>query len=110
EKALLDASNTRPSDDAAASRLADLYMQQKRFDNAVLLLRRTAELHPDSASVLNRLGRAEAANYQFYAAGNDLARATQLDPGDAVFKSDYEAFQKKAAAPGGINDAAAAIR
>ncbi|MGC1678122.1 MAG: O-antigen ligase family protein [Candidatus Binataceae bacterium] len=110
EKALLDASNTRPSDDAAASRLADLYMQQKRFDDAVLLLRRTAELHPDSASVLNRLGRAEAANYQFYAAGNDLARATQLDPGDAVFKADYEAFQKKAAAPGGISDAAATTR
>jgi tetratricopeptide (TPR) repeat protein len=106
EKALLDASNTRPSDDDAAMRLADLYMQEKRFDDAVLLLRRAAELHPDSAPVLNRLGRAEAANYQFYAAGNDLARATQLEPGDAAFKADYEEFQKKAAAAGGISNAA----
>jgi Flp pilus assembly protein TadD len=81
-------------------------MQEKRFDDAVLLLRRAAELHPDSAPVLNRLGRAEAANYQFYAAGNDLARATQLEPGDAAFKADYEEFQKKAAAAGGISNAA----
>lgn len=107
EKALLDATNIRPSDDDAATRLADLYMQEKRYDDAVLLLKRTAELHPDSAPVLNRLGRAEAANYQFYAAGNDLARATQLEPGDAVFKSDYEEFQKKSAAAGGVSDAAA---
>ena len=81
EKALLDATNIRPSDDDAAARLADLYMQEKRYDDAVLLLKRTAELHPDSAPVLNRLGRAEAANYQFYAAGNDLARATQTRTG-----------------------------
>jgi O-antigen ligase/Flp pilus assembly protein TadD len=108
DKALLDASNARPSDADAASRLADLYMQEKRFDDAVLLLRRTAELHPDSAAVLNQLGRAESANYQFYAAGNDLARATRLEPGNPVFKTDYEAFQKKAAAAGGISDAAAA--
>ena len=108
EKALLDATNARPSEDDAASRLADLYMREKRFDDAVLLLRRNAELHPDSAPVLNRLGRAEAANYQFYAAGNDLARAAQLAPDNALFKADYEDFQKKTAAPGGISDAAAA--
>ncbi len=108
EKALLDATNIRPSDADAAVRLADLYTSEKRYDDAVLLLRHVAELNPDSALVLNRLGRAEAANYQFYAAGNDLARATQLEPGDAAYKADYEEFQKKSAAPEGISDASSA--
>jgi O-antigen ligase len=108
EKALLDASDIRPSDDEAALRLGELYMSEKRFDQAVLLLTRTAELHPDSAPVLHLLGRAEEANYQFYAAGNDLARAAQLAPDDVAFRADYEDFQKKANATGAISNTAVA--
>ncbi|HUY27490.1 MAG TPA: O-antigen ligase family protein [Candidatus Binataceae bacterium] len=108
EKALREASNLRPSDPAPASRLAALYMREKRFDDAVLLMKRAADLHPDSADVLDRLGLAEEANYQFYAAGNDLARAAELAPHDAAIKSDYQEFQKKAAPAGGLSDAAVA--
>ncbi|MGH7780006.1 MAG: O-antigen ligase family protein [Candidatus Binataceae bacterium] len=108
EKALLDASNIRPSDSDAAMRLASLYARDKRLDDAILVLKRTAELHPDSPRVLHMLGLAEQANYQFFAAGNDLSRAADLAPDDAVIKADYAEFQKKSAAAAGMSNPYAA--
>jgi O-antigen ligase/tetratricopeptide (TPR) repeat protein len=101
EKALVDASNIRPSNAGAAIRLGQLYMREKRFDQAVLILKRAAELHPDSPQVLDKLGLAEEANYQFYAAGTDLSRAAELAPDNAAIKADYQDFQKRSSTASG---------
>jgi O-antigen ligase/tetratricopeptide (TPR) repeat protein len=107
ESALKSALELRPADLATSERLASLYMGQKRYDRAVLLLKGVTEMRPDSAGAFYQLAQAEEANYQFFNAGRDFARAVELAPQDDAMKSHYAAFQKKVAAAGGLTAAAA---
>jgi O-antigen ligase/tetratricopeptide (TPR) repeat protein len=109
EAALNSALELRPSDVHTNLRLASLYMSQKRYDRAVLLMKGVTEMQPDSAQAFYHLAIAEEANYQFFAAGQDFARAVALAPQDTDIRHEYEEFQKKAASAGGISDAAAAM-
>jgi len=106
EAALKSALELRPSDLQTNLRLASVYMNQKRYDRAVLLMKRVTEMQPDSADAFYHLALAEEANYQFFDAGQDFARAAALAPDDAAISSDYAAFQNKAAASGGLSHAA----
>jgi O-antigen ligase/tetratricopeptide (TPR) repeat protein len=98
ESALKSALELRPSDLATNERLAALYMSQKRYDRAVLLLKGVTEMRPDSAEAFYQLAQAEEANYQFFDAGRDFARAVELAPGDPKIKAHFEEFQKRVAA------------
>jgi O-antigen ligase/tetratricopeptide (TPR) repeat protein len=106
ESALKSALELRPSDLATNERLASLYMSQKRYDRAVLLMKGLTEIQPDSADAFYRLAQAEEANYQFFDAGRDFARAVELAPQNQAMKSHYAAFQKRVAQSGGLTAAA----
>jgi O-antigen ligase/tetratricopeptide (TPR) repeat protein len=107
ESALKSALELRPADLATSERLASLYMGQKRYDRAVLLLKGVSELRPNSAEAFYHLAQAEEANYQFFEAGRDFARAVELAPQNEAMKSKYAAFQKRVAHSGGVTTTAA---
>jgi O-antigen ligase/tetratricopeptide (TPR) repeat protein len=98
ESALKSALELRPADLETSQRLASLYMGQKRYDRAVLLLKSVTEIRPNSAEAFYQLAQAEEANYQFFDAGRDFARAVELAPGQPEFKTHYQEFQKRVAA------------
>lgn len=104
ESALLDAINARPSDYDTVGRLASLYVAEKRFDRAVLWMHRATDIRPDSAEAFYRLGLAEEAGYQYFAADRDFSRALALAPQDAGIKAHYQDFQKRLAS-GALRDA-----
>jgi O-antigen ligase/Tfp pilus assembly protein PilF len=106
EAALKSALELRPSDLQANLRLASLYMNQKRYDRAVLLMKGVTEMQPDSAVAFQNLAVAEEANYQFFDAGRDFARAVALAPDNVEIKDHYAQFQKKVAASGTLTNTA----
>lgn len=98
EAALSEAVNAQPSDFDALSRLASVYMKENRFDRAVLWWRRATEIRPDSPEAFYQLGLAEEAGYRYDVAEQDLGRAVELAPQDAVIKAHYRDFRRKLAA------------
>jgi tetratricopeptide (TPR) repeat protein len=78
-------------------RLGLLYLQEKSFDRAVLLLRKAISLRPNAASAFFNLGLAEEGRYQFFEAQKAYARAVELAPDNMSFQARYQAFQHKVA-------------
>ncbi len=106
ESALKSALELRPADLGVSERLASLYMGQKRYDRAVLLLKGVTEMRPNSSEAFYHLAQAEEADYQFFDAGRDFAHAVQLAPQNEAMKAKYAAFQKRVAQSGGVTAAA----
>jgi len=97
EAALSRAVSARPSDFEAVTRLAGVYVDEKRLDQAVLCWRRATEIHPDSADAFYQLGLAEEAGYQYFAAERDLGHAVDLAPKDSTIRAHYQDFHRKLA-------------
>lgn len=92
--ALIRALDLRPSSFDTQLRLGLLYLQERSFDRAVLVLHKALDIKPDSAAVFYHLGQAEEGRYQLFAAEKAYARALELDPENTGFRQHYEAFQK----------------
>jgi len=94
---LQEALMLRPSSFEAHLRLGLLYLQERKFDRAVLSLRRATTLRPDDASAFYQLGMAEEGRYKFFEAQKAYARAVALAPDNTGFRTRYEAFLHKVA-------------
>ena len=92
--ALLQAIALQPSSFDTQLRLALLYLQERSFDRAALVLRKALDVKPESASAFYHLGEAEEGRYQLFAAEKAYARAVELAPDNNGFRQRYEAFQK----------------
>ena len=86
----------RPSSFEANFRLGLVFLQEKNFDRASLLLRKATNLRPN-ALAFYQLGVAEEGRYQFFEAQKAYARAVELDPDNLSFRTHYAAFQRKVA-------------
>lgn len=97
KEALQKALALRQSSFEANYRLGLLYLREKDFNRATLLLRKAAHLRPDSASAFFNLGLAEEGRYQFFDAQKAYARAVELAPNNMSFRVRYQTFQRKVA-------------
>ncbi len=95
--ALLAALNLRPRSSNTLFRLADLYLQEKNFDRAVLYFSKIANINPNSADVYYHLAVAEEGRYRFAAAEKAYRRAVELAPQNTGIQSRYEAFKTRLA-------------
>jgi tetratricopeptide (TPR) repeat protein len=100
EEALIRALRYAPSFDAMLS-LGRVYFEENRFERAVATLQQATEINPDSAEAFDWLGRADEADYDYYAADRAYARAMTLAPTDAVMHENYLDFQRRTAASAG---------
>lgn len=75
--------------------LGRVYLQEKNFDRAAMMLRRAVKLKPDEASVVYALAQAEEGRYRFAAAQDAYLRALNLDPKNDSVRGRYEALQRK---------------
>ena len=81
-------------------RLAELYVQNRDFNQAVITLNKAIELRPDSALAYYSLAQADEQVYNYADAGKAYARATQLAPDNQTYKSSLDDFHKKFANAG----------
>jgi tetratricopeptide (TPR) repeat protein len=96
--ALLAALNLRPRSSTTLLRLANLYLQEQKFDRAALYYGKIANINPYSADVHYQLAVAEEGRYHFAAADKAFARALELAPGNKEFKDRYNSLRRKVAA------------
>lgn len=59
---------------------ADIYLRQRRIDDAITVIRSLIEQEPNNAELHGRLGRLHLEQRDFAAAERELARSLQLDP------------------------------
>jgi tetratricopeptide (TPR) repeat protein len=97
EAALEQALHGRAAFDLAM-RLGNLYLADKQFDRAVRILTRATVIDPGSANAWFALGQAHKGAYDYYAAGQDYARAQALAPTSAYFGAAYADFERRTAA------------
>ena len=76
-------------------RLAGLYLEKQNYSRATLYLNRVASINPDSADVYYHIAQAEEGQYRFAAADQAYARAIQLAPRNASYRSRYEEFKAR---------------
>lgn len=81
-----------------AMRLGDLYLVDKRYGHAVRILTRATVINPGSANAWFALGQAHKGAYDYYAAGQDYARAQALAPTSRYLGSVYADFERHTAA------------
>jgi tetratricopeptide (TPR) repeat protein len=95
EKWLTEALQVQPDYDDALLELANLKMHEKKFAEALPLLRKCAQLEPDPAPVYYRLGETERSLHQMDAAERDfkifqtLSKNPKLLPNPAQHFFDY---------------------
>jgi O-antigen ligase/tetratricopeptide (TPR) repeat protein len=93
--ALLEGLELRPRSSDTLFRLANLYLEQRNFDRAVLYLGKIANINPNSPEVYYHLALAEEERYRFAAAAQAYARAVELAPHNKGFQSRYEALKRR---------------
>jgi tetratricopeptide (TPR) repeat protein len=93
--ALLKALDLQPRSPDVLSRLANLYFEKQNYDRAALYLNRVANINPDSADLYYHLALAEEGRYRFADAGRAYARAVELAPENASYRSRYEEFKAR---------------
>jgi len=82
---------------ALAMRLGSLYLADKQFDSAARILTRATVINPGAGGAWFTLGQAHEGAYDYYAAGQDYARAQALEPASQYFASTYADFQRRTA-------------
>jgi len=96
EAALEQALRNRASFDTAM-RLGNLYLVDKQFGSAVLVLRRATAINPGSATAWFALGEGHEGDFDYFSAGQDYARARALDPASQYYASVYADFTRRTA-------------
>ena len=92
EKWLTEALQVQPDYDDAMLELANLKMHEKKFEEALPLLRKCAELEPDPAPVYYRLGETERSLHQMDAAERDFGIFQTLSKNPKLLPNPYQHF------------------
>ncbi|HEV2424569.1 MAG TPA: tetratricopeptide repeat protein [Terriglobia bacterium] len=90
EKWLTEALAVQPDYDDALLELANLKMHEKKFDEALPLLRKCARLEPDPAPVYYRLGETERSLHQMEAAERDFKIFQTLSRNPKLLPNPYQ--------------------
>jgi len=99
ESALQAAVEARPSEFESSRRLAELYLSEKKFDEAASWMRKATAARPDNPWAFYELGLAEESSYNYFGAEKDLAHAVELSPDNKDFRQHLDEFRKKADVP-----------
>jgi O-antigen ligase/tetratricopeptide (TPR) repeat protein len=83
---------------ADSFRLGRIYLEDRKYDRAALILRRAVQQEPRSADAYFNLGVAEEADYHFVDAENDLSCAVKLAPKNITYRDHYREFEQRLAA------------
>jgi tetratricopeptide (TPR) repeat protein len=90
----------RPGSFDVTMRLGEVYGENHDFNQAVILLTRAIQLRPDSALAYYALGGADEQAYNYADADKAYARAAQLAPDNATYKTRADDFHKRFANAG----------
>jgi tetratricopeptide (TPR) repeat protein len=93
--ALLAALNLRPRSSTTLFRLANLYLQEQKFDRAALYYGKIANINPNSADVYYQLAMAEEGRYRFTAADKAYTRAIEISPENPSYRERYRSFKAR---------------
>jgi O-antigen ligase/tetratricopeptide (TPR) repeat protein len=85
----------RPDSFDVIMRLGELYGENHDFNQAVIMMTRAIQLRPDSALAYYSLAGADEAAYNYADADKAYARAAQLAPDNATYKTRADDFHKK---------------
>lgn len=96
ETALQNSVGVRPSF-GALMRLGMFYLNEAKYGQAALAMRRATDSDPQSADAYFYLGVAEESDYRFPDAEKDFSRALELAPANAGYRDHYAAFERKVA-------------
>lgn len=95
EAALRRALAVIPDDLNALTTLGEFYLNQGRYDDALMTFERAAESNPDSAQIRFDLGNAQEHSYHYYDAERSYARAVALAPGNRYWAEYYSQFKQR---------------
>jgi O-antigen ligase/tetratricopeptide (TPR) repeat protein len=97
EKAFKDALDVIPEDTDTLAALGEFYIDQGRYDDALLTLEKADDAGSDSARIRFDLGRAQEGAYHYYKAEKSYARAVALAPRNRQFSDYYAEFKRRMA-------------
>jgi O-antigen ligase/tetratricopeptide (TPR) repeat protein len=95
EAALKSALAVIPDDINVITALGEFYLDQRRYDDALMTLEPAVEANPDSARLRFALGRAQEHSYHYYEAEQSYARAVALAPENRGWARYYAEFKQR---------------